>query len=258
VQLIVGEGARQSIKIDQIRALQRQAVLAPYSGQHRVFILRRMDQATTEAANSLLKTLEEPPSHAVLVLTAERAESLPATVISRCQRLELRPVAYRTIKDILIERGLVPAQARQLAKLSGGRIGWALQAAEEPEVLELRQQALDQLLKLLPADRVERFRFARETSPAPATARRQIELWITWWRDLLLLYSQVERHVVNVDRMDDLRAVSAETTFAQALAALATLHETVNHLDSNVNAQLALEGLLLKLPYLEPGGSPVA
>ena len=82
VRLVEGEGAGGSLKIDQVRALQREAALAPYEGRYRVFILRQMDRATLEAANCLLKTLEEPPGHVVLGLTAVYPESLPLTIVS--------------------------------------------------------------------------------------------------------------------------------------------------------------------------------
>jgi len=95
VRIIEGEGAGGSIKIDQVRAVKREAMLSSYEGRFRVYILRHVDMASLEAANSLLKILEEPPEHVVLVLTAVQPESLPATVVSRCQRLDLRPVGCR-------------------------------------------------------------------------------------------------------------------------------------------------------------------
>ena len=111
VQLLAGQGAGQSIKIHQVRALQREAVLLPYEGPRRVFILRRFDLATVEAANSLLKTLEEPPAHVVLILTAVDASALPPTVVSRCQRLDLRPVPPGVIQSALEQEGAPPDRA---------------------------------------------------------------------------------------------------------------------------------------------------
>ena len=135
VRLVAGEGAGGSIKIGQIRDLQREAVLRPYEGRRRVFVLERIDLASIEAANSLLKTLEEPPGHVVLALTAVHAEALPATVVSRCQRLDLRPVAQATLEAALAGRGVPPEKARLLARLSGGRVGWALEASRDEALL---------------------------------------------------------------------------------------------------------------------------
>jgi DNA polymerase III subunit delta' len=254
VRVIVGEGAGESIKIDQVRALQREAILLPYEGRYRVFILRLMDQATMEAANSLLKTLEEPPAHVVLALTAVQAEALPPTVVSRCQRLDLRPVSLHQVESALKDRGLADEQARLLARLSGGRIGWALEAARGEGTLPRRQQGLEQLIQLLSATRVERFDFASKVSRDVDSCRDLIELWASWWRDLLLLTAPAqaapaEGHIVNLDRAGELEQVANHTDLSQAWAVLAALESTVARLDANVNVRLALEGLLLKLPH---------
>jgi DNA polymerase-3 subunit delta' len=251
VRIVVGEGAGGSIKIEQIRALQREAALAPYEGHHRVFILRRVDLASNEAANSLLKTLEEPPAHVVLAPTAVHAEGLPPTVVSRCQRLELRPLAHHVIETALVERGCLPAQAQLLARLSGGRIGWALSAHQDDTVLDERRRELDQLRELLAADRVDRIKFALEGSRDPVALQRQIELWTTWWRDLLLMCCQNDRHIVNADCIDSLRLLAKQTTLSQTWGTLRALEATGEQLAANVNRRLSLEGLLLKLPHLQ-------
>jgi DNA polymerase-3 subunit delta' len=248
VRLIEGEGAGGSIKIEQIRTLQREVVLAPYEGRYRVLILQRMDRASIEAANSLLKTLEEPPAHVVLVLTALYAEGLPSTVVSRCQRLDLRPTAYQIVQAALTEKGIPRSKAQLLARLSGGRVGWAFSAGQDDAMLQRRQQDLDRLLELLAADRLERLDFASKASRGPVAVRRQIELWISWWRDLLLLCGGDDGGLVNIDRLDELNSLAAQTPLPQALAGLKALQTTATQLEANVNTRLALEGLLLQLP----------
>jgi DNA polymerase-3 subunit delta' len=248
VRVIVGEGAGESIKIDQVRALQHEAMLLPYEGRYRIFILRRMDLASMEAANSLLKTLEEPPAHVVLILTAVQAEALPATVVSRCQRLDLRPITVRQVADALRDRGVASDKAELLARLSSGRIGWAIQASEREEPLAQRQRGLEQLMQLLSARRVERFDFASKASRDPASCRDLIELWAVWWRDLLLLRTAGGDHLVNLDQADEIGQVVDKIDLSQARAVLAALEATAAQLDANVNTRLALEGLLLKLP----------
>jgi len=249
VQLIVGKGAGEAIQIDQIRALQREAVLAPYEGRYRVLILRHIDRATTEAANCLLKTLEEPPAHVVLALTAVQPELLPSTVVSRCQRLDLRPVAQVIVEAALRERECPAPQAHLLAQLSGGRVGWAIAASHDDSTLRQRQQDLDQLFALLSADRVSRLDFAWKISRDPTTARRQIDMWTAWYRDLLLWQGESRIHVANVDKTDALDALAQQTPVRHAWATLKALRETADQLEANVNPRLALEGLVLKLPY---------
>ncbi len=250
VELIVGKGASNTVQIDQIRELQRKAALSPYEGHYRVFILQQMDRAGLPASNCLLKTLEEPPAHVILVLTAVRPELLPATVLSRCQSLDLRLVPASVIEAALLERGVAAPQAWLLAHLSSGRIGWAFSASQDETMLHQREQALDQLYRLLGADSVERLEFAWKASREPDANRGLIELWTIWWRDVLLLRSQGPAHLVNVDQIDKLQTVAAVLPLARAEAMLSALQETAGQLEANVNPRLAWEGLALKLPYL--------
>ena len=252
VQLIVGDGARESIKIEQIRVLQREAVLSPYEGGYRVFVLRRIDRASVEAANSLLKTLEEPPPHVVLVLTALDPEALPATIVSRCQRLDLRPAACDIVEQALRQKGIQSPTAELLSRLSGGRVGWALRACEDEAILDSRQQGLDLLVGLLSKDRLGRLEYAAKASRDQATVRQNIRLWTSWWRDLLLLCNQSEAGIVNIDRLDEMRQLVTHLTLTQAVAGLHALQAAADQLDANVNPRLAVEGLLLNLPGSNP------
>jgi DNA polymerase-3 subunit delta' len=248
VRIIEGEGAGGSIKISQVRALQRQAMLSPYEGRYRVFVMRRIDLATVEAANSLLKTLEEPPAHVMLVLTAVDAEALPPTVISRCQRLDLRPVTVPEVEAALDGRGLGQDEIALLARLSAGRVGWALDAVQEQAILSRRTADLDLLIELLSADRTRRLAFADQVSRDGTQSQRMLETWIGWWRDLLLLCGRSTAPVVNLDRQEELERIAARCDLAQAQSALKALRALAAHLEANVNPRLALEGLLLQLP----------
>jgi DNA polymerase-3 subunit delta' len=252
VRLIVGQGADGSILIDQIRELQHEAVLSPYEGRQRVFVLRRIDLVTVQAANSLLKTLEEPPPHVTLILTAVDADLLPSTVVSRCQRLDLRPVARHQIEAVLEAKGAPAERARLLARLSGGRVGWALEAAKDEEVLAQRRQGLEQLARLLAVGRVERLEYARQVGIDAVACRDLVELWATWWRDLLVLNGQGDQHLLNVDGAGELRSWADQSSVPLAWSVLDALQATAVQLEANVNPRLAMEGLLLKLPRWEP------
>jgi DNA polymerase III subunit delta' len=248
VRIVRGEGAGDSLKIDQVRALQREAALFPYEGRRRVFILRHMDLASTEAANSLLKTLEEPPAHVILILTAVDADALPPTVLSRCQRLDLRPLGRGRVEAALRERGVAGDQARLLAGLSAGRIGWAIQASGDGALLSRRQRELDQMVRLLPAGRIERLNLAQSLGRDARAGRETLELWAAWWRDLLLLSGRGDGPVVNVDRLPELRSLARPERLHQVSSTLQALQDAAAQIEDNVSPRLALEGLLLKLP----------
>ncbi len=247
LHLVAPEG--NTLKIDQVRALQHDLALSPMEGRVRVAILEGMDRATSEACNALLKTLEEPNPHVVLILTAPEADALLPTMVSRCQLVALRPVALETVRTALIERwGVKDDLAERLAHLSGGRLGWAVQAAQDAEILARRNQLLDDLVQLVDQGRVERFAYAEEMSRDAAAAREMLRLWQTWWRDVMLLASASSAPLTNQDRMDALQAHAARFGAERASAAAAGLGRALGQLDHNVNARLALEVLMLDLP----------
>ncbi len=247
VRVIEGQGG--TIKIDQIRALQRQAALSCTEGRWKVFILRQMERATTEAANCLLKTLEEPPAHVILMLTASEADALLPTIVSRCQVLNLRPLAVETVRKALQERwGVEGQQAELLARLSGGRLGWAVEAARDEAILRRRDDLLDALMELMGQGRVERFAYARQLSRDAEAAREALDIWLSWWRDLLLMASGSSAEIANLDRAEALREMAGRYSLGQVRDFIEALRAAAWRLEHNANARLTLEVLLLSLP----------
>ena len=246
---------RTNLLIDQVRELQRQAALSPMEARYKVFILREIERATAPAANALLKTLEEPPSHVVLFLTLTQGEQTLPTVASRCQQLTLRPLPIAQVAQALRERWDVPPErAELLARLSQGRLGWAVTMLNDDTAWQERAQRLDDLLALSSQDRVKRMRYAEHLSRKGADAANVLHLWSSWWRDLLLLQNGCEEQVANIDRLDVLRSEARRYDNQQVRAFLGALAATSRYLQQNVNPQLALELLLLRLPRpAQPG-----
>ena len=239
----------QTLKIGEVRDLQRELSLSPHEGRWRVAVLSAFERATVEAANALLKTLEEPPAQVVLVLTATEADVLLPTIVSRCQVLALRPLSTSSVKEALISHwGADPIQANLLAHLSDGRLGWAVQALKDESTLVRRSEHLDGLTSLMSQGRVKRLAYAADLSRDPTLVREVLALWLGWWRDVLLLASGSRVAITNVDQKDALRQQADLVTLRQAQRMVARLRSTMKNLDQNVNARLALEVLLLSLP----------
>jgi DNA polymerase-3 subunit delta' len=247
VQLI--EGERGSLKIDQMRTLQHEAALSPLEGRWKVYIIRQMEQATAEAANCLLKTLEEPPAHVILLLTASRSDALLPTIVSRCQMLNLRPLANETVQRALQERWGVDAERAQLlARLSGGRLGWAVAVSQNDAILARREKHLNEMKELLGQGRVERLEYAQQLSRNPEAAPELLHLWLSWWRDLLLAASESSAGIINIDRKDALSAQARRYSLGQVRDFVEALRAAAWRLEHNANTRLTLEVLLLSLP----------
>ena len=249
VQLIEPDGAH--VKIDQVRALQHDLALRPLEGRYRVAIFDQFETATVEAQNALLKTLEEPPDYVVLIVLTVDPELLLPTIVSRCQQLVLRPLTTAQVREALIQTWHVHAtQADVIAHLSGGRLGWAVNAAANHALLESRAKYLDDLQTLLKSDRVARFTYAEELTKKSERAREAIDLWRTWWRDVLLTASGSTAELINIDRVAQIQALARHIDVNQAKSAADACGRALWQMDKNVTARLVVEVLLLDFPHL--------
>ncbi|MDH4068164.1 MAG: DNA polymerase III subunit delta' [Dehalococcoidia bacterium] len=252
----IGLDSRTEIGIDDIRGLQRFANLPPYEGKCKVFIIDEAEYLSTEAANSLLKILEEPPPRVTWLLLASEEKRLLPTIISRCQRLELKPVPSERVQEVLVNSYSVDAdKAQLLTQLCHGRLGWALSALADCAILEQRSQRIDRLVSLLTAGLEQRFAYAQELANQFSQDRKAgaeiTEVWLNWWHDLMLIAGGCQEAIINVDY----RAVLEEQAVGlslgdikEFLASLGLLQEAIS---KNVNPRLAWEWLMLNLPRRE-------
>jgi DNA polymerase-3 subunit delta' len=246
---------RVTIGIEQVRELLRAVSLKPYEGRYRVCIFDGAERLTEDAANALLKTLEEPPEQVILVLLTTNVESLLATIVSRCQRLDLRPLDLSLVAGELKSRfGADDERAEEIARLSSGRIGWAFLAMSQPELLETRSATLEAIETAVHDGLEGRFSYANGLASQAAAdrdlARQTLELWTEWWRDVMVVKVGAPELVANLSRIDGFRAASDALSQAQVVGAIGAVQEARVNLERNVNARLALEGLMLALPRL--------
>jgi DNA polymerase III subunit delta' len=254
----LGLDSRTEIGIDDIRALQRLASLPPYEGQYKVFIIDDAEYLSTEAANSLLKILEEPPQRVVWLLLAAEEERMLPTVVSRCRRLELRPVRSELIREKLIKSyDVAPDKARLLAQLCRGCPGWALSAMADKDILEQRSQRISRLSSLLTADLEQKFAYAQELASQFSQRRRDaaetIRAWLDWWRDLMLTKGGCGEAVINADYGTTLEEQARRLSLGEIEKCLVDLCLLQEHIARNVNPRLALEWLMLSLPKRSRG-----
>ena len=246
--IIQADSEGGTLKVDQIREARRTLTLKPYMAKYRVSIFLRFQEANDSASNALLKTLEEAPSYAVLILTADNPEQLLPTIISRCEVLRLRPLAVEEVQSALENRGLEKDRARLIAHISGGRFGYALRLTENDSVLEKREERLNELLTLLPASRVEKFAYADKLSRDKDGMRQAILFWLSYWRDVMLRTAQAETPLVNVDRNLEIEDLASRMDLSSARLVVSGLENVLEKMDRNVNSRLLAEVLLLDMP----------
>lgn len=244
-------GRSAKITVGPIRELVRSFALRPVEATRRVAIISDFDSAGGAASDALLKTLEETPGNGVILLTAESPVGLAPTIVSRCALMTLRP-----LPRLLVQRGLSEywgaseKQAEMLAHLSGGRLGWAVDSLSDESALEARTEHLDRLCKILTASSVERFACAEELSKDLASLVTALDLWTSWWRDVMHVASGASTTITNADRSKDVCGAADQLTAKEAASAVTSLLRTMAHIGRNANARLALEVLLLDLPRI--------
>jgi DNA polymerase-3 subunit delta' len=214
-----------------------------------VALLCNFERATLGAANALLKTLEEPGSQVILILTAADPGGLLPTIVSRCQIITLRLLPLAQISDGLQSGWQAPPeQATLLAQLAAGRPGWAIRALAAESLTARREEAWRDLLEMLRQNRVERLAYAAELSRDAERVKETLTLWLTIWRDVLLLQSGCQTSIINLDWRDALQALSRQSSLSQAQEMVTRLRAALVNLERHVNARLNLEVLLLRLP----------
>jgi DNA polymerase-3 subunit delta' len=247
--VIIVESDGGTLKIDQIRALQQMLALRPYEARYRVAILRRFHEARPTAQDALLKTLEEPSANTVLILTANSADSLLPTITSRCQPLHLRPLPIETVRAALEQDWNAPPDtAQMLAQISGGRIGWAIRALQNPDDLEQRNATLDLLETILSGNRRTRFALIDQLSFDKPALLDLLDVWQGYWRDTLLIASGSRAPVTNYDHLDAITQLAQQVGTETAQHALDATRRTISYLGKNSNTRLALEVLTLDYP----------
>ena len=241
------------IGIDQVREIQHSSSLPPFEGRYNVFIIDGAELMSMEAANCLLKTLEEPSAGVIFILLTANESVLLATVVSRCQRLELRPLAIAQVGVALSESWVVESRkAELLARRSHGCLGWAISAAGDDSLLEQRSQKLDRLLDITMADYEERFGYASQLvtlfSQGRSLVQEILDLWLDWWRDLLLVKLGCVDAITNIDRKDVLVELAQGYSLAEIRAVISSIQAAGEQLRQNANPRLVLEVLMLSIP----------
>lgn len=249
----------QSIKIEQVRDLERRFAYKPVAGRYRVTVVSPAEAMTEEASNAFLKTLEEPPPGNVLILNATDPSDLLPTIVSRCQKVVFRRIPASAIKQWLVDqKGVHPEKASVLARISEGSLGSALEM-EESDFLEKRQEHLVSLNTLHRIPREEAVDWASRFVKKRGKDNRQedmgtlLSLWKTWYRDLLLLKVKgPEELLINVDLSHELKIAAEAFRIESLTSSLLALDQAEKDLARFRNPELVLENTVLRLKQNDP------
>lgn len=243
----------RELGIDAVRQIVSDIGLLPFEADRKMYIVGDAERLTDEATNSLLKTLEEPPAYAVLILLVTDAASLPDTVRSRVTVVRLSPASTEQVLSCLQSQpGVSNGMATRVASLAAGRPGWAINALSKPAIVEKHDANIQTLLEVLSRGADKRIQLAEHLNKRWASGNRD-ELydclfdWLGFWRELLLHSPDSSDTTPNSDPSVLLDKLPSMDITTLASCAQSTL-DTISMIDQNVNVRMALENLLLGYP----------
>ena len=242
-----------SILIDTIRGLKKTVSMTSYENKGRVIIIMDAHRMTTEAANSLLKVLEEPSGKLTMILISSQSNLLLSTIVSRCQKIRFDPIAWVDIEAALIERELIPAErARILARMSFGSYRRALELLDE-DLNEKQDLMIDVLRKLLTTDldvalTVEYL----VNNEDKKTIKELMGLMMVWFRDAMVLSITTNEDysdggIINFDRLDTLQKFVQNLEPIDFQQVISSIEKAIELIDRNVYINLVLLQLFFKL-----------
>ena len=246
LHILDAEGA--SIKIDQIRQIQKDLSLRPLESEYKICLIDGAEWLNPAAGNALLKTLEEPQGKTLMILLTGRPEALLDTIRSRCQRLPFRRLSQDRLAEVLESRlELKEVEAKVLAALSEGSFKKAL-GSNRDLYLERRRQLIRSLTALSSGSIFPLMELAQELANDKEQLPEILEIFQAFFRDLLLLlHGRPEDDLVNLDIRETLHRQLKRETIGGLIRKLEALNEGRQHLLRNVNRQLAMEVMLMRI-----------
>jgi DNA polymerase-3 subunit delta' len=247
VSIILPDEGKKTVSVENIRALVRATSLQPQESQYSIFLLPNAERLTIESLNTLLKTLEEPAPHTILLLTAVDEQLLPRTIASRCQVLPLALVSAGEIETALIQQwGVPPERARKLSILAAGRPGWAINASQHEELEEERTSWFQTMAALCESGTTQRLKMAAKILHDTEKLDELLAVWLIWWRELLFAS---EGYQLSASQESSQRErFGKQARPAEARRVIEHIQEAMRQLEQNANPRMVLETLLLELP----------
>ena len=242
----------QFIRIDAIREIKERVKCKPMEARRRAFIIDDADKMNDQAANALLKILEEPSMANILILVTARPYSMPSTIISRCQHIRFNPLSSETVAKLLVEQMDMDNQrALLLAALSGGSIGSAMELNKE-NIVAYRAELLELLSVTHRDDPFSLINFATFLGQGKKEIKQGLSILNTFFRDVLI-FKEIKKNemLINQDNSAFVSAYAARLSGEQILQNIEQIERAGEIMEQNVNKSLTLETMAFKLNYCE-------
>lgn len=243
------EPEEASIKIDIVRNMLSHISIKPMYSERKVYLIPDADRMTIQAQNALLKTLEEPPDYAVLILTTSNFDALIETIHSRTLRYNFKRNTNAEVHEFL--KSKFPEDFQEIdfiASYSDGIIGVALELASSGGLITLRDKVLDNILKLSKARLIDVFEMFNMFNENKTEINTIFDIMILLYRDMLIMKNMADtRLLINSDKKDIILNIALQYSVQGLVNSIEIIEESRNSMRQNMNFQLVIETMLMRL-----------
>ena len=236
-----------SIKIAQIRKLQSAILVKPYKS-YKIYVIDEAQKMTVEAQNALLKTLEEPPKYAIIILITNNKESLLDTIKSRCEIIKFTPIPLVEVADYLTQTGVDKNRASLLANFSRGSMQKAIELSESEDFHIMRDDVQKYVETFLTGSMLDIMDIQSSIEKYKDNITNVLDLLVNYFRDIMMVKENVDSSmIINLDRLVFIKNMSTKITYSQLSKIIDIIEETKNKLRSNCNFNISIQVMTLNI-----------
>lgn len=239
-----------TISVDDIRSqINNDVAIKPYSGSKKIYIINEGEKMTVQAQNALLKTLEEPPEYAVILILTANANALLPTILSRCVLLNMKPVKDEQVKQFLMETMEIPDYKADICvAFARGNLGKARILAKSEEFDKVKEEAITLLKYINDMEINEIVAAIKKINEYKFDVNDYMDILSIWYRDVLLFKATHDaNHLIFREEIQYIRKVADKSTYEGIETIIDALEKTKQRLNANVNFDLVMELLLLTI-----------
>ena len=238
-----------SIKVEEVRDLEKDIGIRPFSGNRKIYIICQAEKMTVSAQNSFLKTLEEPPEYAVIILTTENKDALLSTIVSRCQTIVFKPTSASRIEQFLIDEfNETKEDASFIANFSNGIVGRAVMLSQNEKFKTLREQTIKAIDSTVMESKEKVFTTREFFEKNKDDIDEILDIILFYFRDMVI-YGETgnDKYIINKDKIDFIKTHYNQLEKSALHDIIETVLDTKDNIDLKVNFSLNIEMMLLEI-----------
>lgn len=239
-----------TISVNDIRVQINQSIIEkPYASPYKIYIVDEAEKMNQQAQNALLKTMEEPPAYAVIILLTTNADIFLPTILSRCIRLDLKPAANDKVRSYLMEHFQIPDyQADVSAAFAQGNVGKAIQLASSEHFKEMKDSAVQLMKRVKDIDVYEMGEAVKQINEYKMSVNDYFDIMMVWYRDVLMYKATMDiNSLIFKEQVYDIKKQASKSSYHGIQEVLKALEKAKVRLQANVNFDIVIELLLLTM-----------